>query len=236
MKAPEITHLKNRRLLVLAVLLAVGFSFALAPVAEAATPTLLSVDEQDRHPTATFAPLPGVTDLVVFVSSTPRRAPDGSFLQGRFLMSDSLFAREITARAWLSENELDPGTYYVMARAYSRGCGDPACIEGFSNVLRLIIPKPVQSYRASVRVLRGAGVVQLRLTVSPLGQKLPYRMCWTRTRGTRCVRATVHGYSWNSSATDVLRVPLRDMRRVTTFTWYAEGRAVEVKRVRVTCY
>jgi hypothetical protein len=141
-------------------------------------------------------------------------------------MSDSLFAREITARAWLSENELDPGTYYVMARAYSRGCGDPACIEGFSNVLRLIIPKPMQSYRASVRVLRGAGVVQLRLTVSPLGQKLPYRMCWTRTRGTRCVRATVHGYSWNSSATDVLRVPLRDMRRVTTFTWYAEGQAV----------
>jgi hypothetical protein len=43
----------------------------------------------------------------------------------------------------------------------------------------------------------------------------------------------VVGYSWNESASSLLRVSLRGMRRVTTFTWYADGRVVAVKRVRI---
>jgi hypothetical protein len=77
------------------------------------------------------------------------------------------------------------------------------------------------------------GVGYLKMSVSPLGEKLPYRVCWTLTRGSRCLRSNVTGYSWNEPASDLLRVSLRRMRKLTTFTWYADGRVVSVARVRI---
>jgi hypothetical protein len=202
--------------------------------AQAATPTLVSVGQQDRHPQATFGPLSGVDYLTVYMATKPDLASDGSFLQENIKDLDFLTADEIASSSWLHESQLDPGLYYVMARAFDFECyQNPNCIEGFSNMLTLTIPKPAQRYRTSVQLLPFIGVGYLNLSVSPLGEKLPYRVCWTLTRGSRCLRSTVTGYSWNAPASDLLRVSLRRMRKLTTFTWYADGRIVSVKRVRI---
>jgi hypothetical protein len=202
--------------------------------AQAATPTLVNVGQQDRHPQATFGTLPGVDGLTVYMATKPDRASDGSFLQENIKEADFLTADEIASSSWLYERQLEPGLYYLMARAFDFDCyQNPNCIEGFSNMLTLTIPKPAQRYRTSVQLLPFIGVGYLNLSVSPLGEKLPYRVCWTLTRGSRCLRSTVTGYSWNAPASDLLRVSLRRMRKLTTFTWYADGRIVSVKRVRI---
>jgi hypothetical protein len=165
--------------------------------------------------------------LGIYVATKPDRASDGSFLQENIVASDILTDDEIARGSWLYESQLDPGGYYVMARAFDFECYlNPNCIEGFSNMLTLTIPKPAQRYGAAVQVLRYIGIGYLTLTVTPLGEKIPYRVCWTLRRGSRCLRATVKGYSWNASASDLLRVSLRGMRKVSTFTWYADGRTV----------
>jgi hypothetical protein len=202
--------------------------------AQAATPSLVSVGQQDRHPQATFGPLPGVDGLTVYMATKPDRASDGSFLQENIEDFDSLTADEIASSSWLYERQLDPGLYYVMARAFDFDCyQNPDCIEGFSNMFTRTIPKPAQRYRTSVQLLRFIGIGYLNMSVSPLGEKQSYRVCWTLTRGSRCLRSTVTGYSWNAPASDLLRVSLRGMRKLTTFTWYADGRIVSVKRVRI---
>jgi hypothetical protein len=208
--------------------------FVIAEGARAATPpTLVGVGERNRYATATFGPLTGVTDLVVWVSSSPDRGPNGNFLPRRFLLSDSLFRREIDAASWTSDTQLDPGRYYLMAEAWSRGCVGSDCIAGYTEVLPLAIPKPAQSYRASARILRAVRLMQLQLTVTPLGERLPYRVCWTIRHGTRCIRARVAGRSWNASASSRLRVPLRDMPRVTIVTWRVSGQVVAARHLIV---
>jgi hypothetical protein len=203
--------------------------------AQAAAPVLLSVGHQNRHPTARFGPMPGVDLVAVYLATKPDRGPDGRFLPENTKEADLLTNEEIAAGVWVDEDQVDPGLYYVMARASDVGCSGPACINGFSNVLTLRVPKPAQRYRAAVKVLRYAGVARLMLAVTPLGDTLPYRVCWTPrdTRRRRCIRGTVRGYSWNRSARDVWSVSLRRMRTVTTFTWYVRGRRVAVKRARI---
>jgi hypothetical protein len=49
----------------------------------------------------------------------------------------------------------------------------------------------------------------------------------------KCVVGTVDGYSWNSAATDTIEVRKRGMRKLTTFTWYVDGRKVASQRVRI---
>jgi hypothetical protein len=102
-------------------------------------------------------------------------------------------------------------------------------------VLTLRIPRPAQRFTASVKVLRYARIVRLALAVTPLGERLPYRVCWTLhgTSHRRCVRGTVSGYSWNRAAKDVRRVSVRGMRKLTTFTWYVRARRVAVNRARI---
>ena len=52
--------------------LAVVFCLIGATVAEAAVPPVLhGVDHHDRHPTATFGPLPGVDDATIYMASAP---------------------------------------------------------------------------------------------------------------------------------------------------------------------
>jgi hypothetical protein len=46
----------------------------------AIAPTLAGVGQQNRHPTATFGPLPGVDAAFTYVATKPDRASDGSFL------------------------------------------------------------------------------------------------------------------------------------------------------------
>jgi hypothetical protein len=122
-----------------------------------------------------------------------------------------------------------------MLRATDTDCfGDSPCMEGFSDMLTLAVPKPVASYRGGVRAYRYLSTVDLRLRVAPLGERLRYRVCWTLTdKRRRCVRSTVDGYSWNSAATDQIEVRKRGMPQRTAFAWYVEGRKVASKRVRI---
>jgi hypothetical protein len=156
------------------VAVAVVASLACAGVAGAATPALLGVGEQNRHATANFS-MPGADDATIYFATRPDRATDGRFLEENVEHSDFLTTDEIQAGRWLDSGQLDPGRYYVMLRATDYECfGSPACMEGFSNMLTLTVPKPAPRYRASVRVYRYLSTVDLRFRVAPLGERLRY--------------------------------------------------------------
>jgi hypothetical protein len=89
-----------------------------------------------------------------------------------------------------------------MIRAIDYDCiGQPTCTDGYSNMHTLAVPKPPETYRGSVEVLHYVHIVSLTLRITPLGEKLPYKVCWRlKTKKLRCVSGTVYGYSWNSSA------------------------------------
>jgi len=209
-------------------------SLAGAGLARAMPPTLVRVAQQDRHPTATFS-MPGANYGTMAVSNKPDRATDGSFLEENLEDFDILTADEIQNGSWLSENQLDPGIYYTLLRASTDTClDDPSCTNGYSNMLTLTVPKPRERFRGSVRNYRYLSTVTLTLKVTPLGEHLPYRVCWRLTSKRRkCARGRVNGYSWNSSATDRLDVRKRRMPKRATFTWYVSGRKVAHRRGRI---
>jgi hypothetical protein len=214
----------------LLVALALVLALALPGAAEATPPTLLTVSEQNRHPSATFS-MPGADLATIYFASKPDRASDGGLLQENIKELDFLTTDEIQRGQWSYESQPDPGTYYVMMRATDFDCiGQPNCIDGYSNMLTLTVSKPPQTYRSGVAVFHYARVAYLTLRVTPLGEKLPYKVCWhLKTKRLRCASGTVDGYSWNSSADDQLSVRLRGMANRTKFIWYAHGHAVGSK-------
>jgi len=204
-------------------------SLAWPGTAFAVPPSLGAVSHQDRHPTASFsAPRAGFASI--YLATKPDRATDGSFLQENIKELDLLTDSEIQSGRWSDENQIDPGTYWVMLRAspdfdscyvYDNGGFDPACADGFSNVLNLTVPKPARQ-------------ASLQLTATPLGEPLPYRVCYRLKAGSkRCLNGTLDGYSWSSSADDGLTVNTRNLAAITTFTWYVAGKKVASRRVRV---
>jgi hypothetical protein len=74
-------------------------------------PTLTSVSQQNRHPSATVS-MPGADDATIYFASKPDRATDGGFLQENIKATDFFTADEIQRGSWLYEDQLDPGTYY----------------------------------------------------------------------------------------------------------------------------
>jgi hypothetical protein len=217
-----------------AYVLAAFVSLAFTGAAQAATPTLTSVDQQNRHPTATFS-MPGADDATIYFATDPERASDGEFLEENVEELALLTADEIQAGRWVDPAQLDPGRYYVLLRAYDYDCpDDPSCVDGFSDVLTLTVPKPKPRYRGAVHAYRYLAGVRLAFKVTPLGDRAPYRVCWRLETGRRkCVRAAVRGYSWNSSAESQVTVSKRGMPRVARFTWYVGGRKVASKRARI---
>jgi hypothetical protein len=179
--------------------------------------------------------MPGADHAAIYFATKPDRATDGRFLEENVTHFDLLTADEMQSGRWLDDAQLDPATYYVMLNATDFDClGDPGCLDGFSNMLSLTIPKPDQRYSRSVEVSKYLSTVDLAFTITPLGEDQPYRVCWTPMRKPRkCVRGTVNGYSWNGSATDTLSVRKRGMRKMTTFAWYVDGRKVASKRARI---
>ena len=175
--------------------------------------------------------MPGADDATIYFATKPDRASDGSFLRENIKELDFLTADEIQRSLWSDESQIDPGTYYAMVCATDYDCiGRPDCLDGYSNLLTLTVPKPRQAYGDSVEVLHYVRVAYLTLRVTPLGEKLPYKVCWRlKTKRLRCVTGRVTGYSWNSSAEDMLRVRLSGMARRTTFVWYVRGRRVAAK-------
>jgi hypothetical protein len=238
----------RRRVLVAGLALIAALVFA-TPAA-AVSPNLRAVGQQDRHPVAIFD-APHADFATIYLATKPDRATDGRFLEENIKELDLLTDSEIQSGRWVDESQLDPGNYWVLLRAspdfeacyiYDTGGFDPACADGFSNVLTLSIPVPATRYRAGVTVYRGLGEVSLRLTASPLGEKRPYRVCYRlRTGRSRCVHGTLDGYDWNSSADDTLSVSTRSLPTIVTFSWYVTAgpgslgpaKRVATKRVRV---
>jgi len=215
----------------------------LAPArASAAPPVLNSVQVKDRHPSATFA-APRADDATIYFSTKPDRASDGSFLSENVKYLDLLTDSEIQSGQWLGEDQLDPGTYYVLLRAsadftacYSLDLGalDPTCADGYSNMLTLTVPKPATRYVGTVTPSISIGVASLRLTATPLGEKVPYRVCYRLRAGAkRCLSGTLDGYDWDSSCSDTLTVSTRGLPALASFTWYVNGKVVASRRIRV---
>ncbi len=189
---------------------------------------------------------PRASSVSVYFASSPDRATDGSFLSENVVHTDFLTDDEIQTGRWLDEDQLDPGRYFVMLSASAEdscwsypppdyeGLLDPACANGFSDVAVLEVPKPHQRFTVKVEQLRYIRIIYLTLKVTPLGETLPYRVCWRRKTNRRvCVSSKVSGYDWNSSADDLLRINSRALPRRTTFTWYVGAQVVVSKTVRV---
>ncbi len=217
-------------------------AFAVASPALAVSPSLTAVGHQQRHPTATFS-APKAGSATIYLASRPDRATDGSFLSENIRESGFLTDSELQSGRWFDASRVDPGTYYVMLQArpdfdscyiFGSGLYDPACADGFSNILTLIVEKPRIRYSARVTAYRFLGQASLYLTATPLGEKLPYRVCYvTKSRAKRCLTGSLNGYSWDSSGEDNLDVRTRNLPTITTFTWYVGGKKVAAKSVRV---
>lgn len=224
------------------VLVAAAAVLGTAAPAVAAPPALTSVGTTDRHPTATFT-APRAADVTVYIATSPAVATDGSFLDENVEDVDILTDDEIQAGRWLDASQLDPGVYYVMLRASADFAScfmpdtvdlDPACADGYSTILPLTIPRPASRYTTSVKVYSYLHEADLRLTATPLGGKLPYRLCYrTRTGQRRCLSHTLSGYDWSSAASDTLMLSTRQLARSTTFTWYAGSTVLASRRVRI---
>jgi hypothetical protein len=188
-----------------------------------------------RHPTTQFS-IPGADLATIYFATKPDRASDGSFLQENITDLDLLTDAEIQSGSWTYESQLNPGTYYVLLNATDFDCiGQATCLAGYSNMLTLNVPKPAQTYRGSVSVLHYVHIAYLTLRVKPLGELLPYKVCWRlKNKTRRCVKAKVDGYSWNDSASDDVTVGFRGMAKRTTFTWYVLGRKVAVRTANTT--
>ena len=213
----------------LSVTTAFGTAPPLPDLAPPKPPTLLTVSQQNRHPSATFS-APGADDATIYFASKPDRARDGGFVRKNIKTLDLLGTIEIRRGSWSFEHPLDPGTYYMMMDAADYDCiGQPGCIGGYSNMLTLTIARPPQTYQAGVEVLHHVHIVHLTLRVTPLGESLPYKVCWQMTNRRSCVSGRVAGHSWNSSAESQVSVQLRGMKARTQFTWYVRGHAVAAK-------
>jgi hypothetical protein len=231
--------------LIYRISLAVGstvVALALASPAAALAPTLSAVGSQNRHPTATFS-APRARSATIYLASKPDRATDGSFLSENIKEVGILTDSEIQSGNWVDADQVAPGTYYAMLRAspdfdscyiVDTGKFDPACADGFSNILTLVVSKPKVRYSARVTVYKSLREASLRLTATPLGEKRPSRVCYrTKARKRQCLRGTLDGYSWNAAADDTLTASTRNLATTTTFTWYVGGKAVATKRTRV---
>jgi hypothetical protein len=214
----------------------------LAQAACATPPVLSSVTvSQDRHPAATFT-APKADSVDIYFASKPDRATDGSFLQENVVTLDFLTSDEIQASRWSYENQLDPGTYYVMLHAspnfdacyiFNAGTFDPSCADGYSNVVQLNVPIPPIRYTVAASVLRYLGQVDLDFKATPLGVKQPYRVCFAnKAKHRSCVVGMLDGYAWSSAAADQVSVSTRTLGPVTTFTWYVGANAVASRRVK----
>jgi hypothetical protein len=141
-------------------LLAAGLvALAFAGSANAVPPVINSVGHQDRHPRATLS-APRASDVTIYIASKPDQGTDGRFFSENVEQIDLLTDSEIQTGLWLSDQQLDPGTYYVMINAspdfgscysFATGTYDPACANGNSSVATFVVPKPVSRYLVNFR-------------------------------------------------------------------------------------
>jgi hypothetical protein len=230
---------------VAAAVIATAAALALPPEARAVAPRIVTLTSVSRHATMTFD-APRAVYVTVTIARNPAQDVLGEFLAENVVHAHFLTDAENEAGSWIDERQLDPGTYYVMIRALpEQACRsfppptfeevlDPSCANGPSAVATLVVPRPAQRHVATVARAAGGALLRLGLTVRPLGEPLPYRVCWRARTGKRaCVRRTVYGTDWDAAAADSVFVRSRLVAARTTFTWYVGTRVVARKAVRV---
>jgi len=221
--------------------LTVFVALATPSVAGAVPPAFSSVGHQSRHLTASFS-APRADSVTIYVATKPDRATDGSFLSENVETLDGFADSEIQQGRWLSESQIDPGPYYVMLRAsadfdscyiFETGGYDPACANGYSEVVRVVVPKPAIRYSTTSQRVSYAQKMYLTLKALPLGEKQTYRVCYrTALKKRRCVSGMLDGYSWGSAASDELSISTRGLARTTTFQWFVGSRVVATRTAR----
>lgn len=225
-------------------LFAVAMLLALPGAVMAQIPTLTRAGQQDRHVSITFS-APSASDVFVTVASSPEQGSDGAFFSENVVDSADLTADEIASGSWLSDDQLSPGRYWVVINGdpdltcfLDDGTIDPACSDGYSNMLSVTIPQPSIRYRGAVsEMLADIGRLDLKLTVAPLGVKQAVRLCYSVTKhkhaAKRCVNQHLVGYDWNKPASAILALSTRGMSKRELFTWFVAGRTVARLTVRV---
>ena len=191
---------------------------------------------------ATFS-TPRADFATIYFATKPDRATDGSFLTENVELVDVLTDSEIQTGRWLSEDRLNPGMYWVLLQAspdfescylVDSGTYDPACANGYSDVLTLSIDKPTVRYSVSATVYRYLREASLRLAATPLGETRSYRLCYPiRRHKVRCLSGTLDGFSWDYGASDTLTVSTRNLAPKTRFTWYVAGKKVASRQIKV---
>jgi hypothetical protein len=215
-------------------------ALALGPPAQANAPALISIAPLGLLPTATFS-LPKASVAFIILSASPAQGTDGSFLQQDVVSSDELTPAEIQSGQWLSTQPVEPGTYYAILQASADpdqctlgdASIDPSCANGYSNVMRLVVPVPATRYVGSAFIQRFAGSFTVVLTAKPLGKKQAYKVCYrTRAGSKRCLVGTLEGTDWTDAAGVAARITASNqgLSVSTTFTWYVGGRAVTRRR------
>ena len=106
--------------------------------AEAAPPILNSVGQTDRHLTASWTLPTGVEASLIEAAKSPITSTDGYFFSENVELFDTLEDYQTT---YVSNSQLDPGTYYVHVGGYDSLCL-PCPIREFSQVLTINIPFP----------------------------------------------------------------------------------------------
>jgi hypothetical protein len=198
-------------------------------------PSLTSVTVgPNLHATATFSAA-GADLATIYFATKPDRASDGSFFEENVKHLDLLTDAEIQTGRWVDEQQIDPGTWYVLLRAGCFKVDDTNCADGFSNMVALTVPPPTVHYTTRITDVFPGLSVYGEIRASALGINKPYRLCYTtRARAQRCRTGTINGYSWSSSASDELRIAVsRAMPTMATFTWRVDGRIVGHKKTRV---
>ena len=210
-------------------------ALALAGTADAVAPTIQKITLQNRHPLITFT-APRTRSVTVYLASKPDRASDGSFLEENLVDLEGLTVEEIQNGRWLYSKQLEPGTYYVLLDASpdftscwnaSAGAYDPACADGFSDLAKLVVPRPAVHYSTAVTSLLFIKRLELKLVASPLGVRTPYTLCFhTKAKARRCIHHVLAGASWSSPAADILEVSTKALAARTTFVWTVAGKVV----------
>jgi hypothetical protein len=112
------------------------------------------------------------------------------------------------------------------------GARDPACASGFSEVLPLEIPTPAIRFRTGLYRLTNA--IDLTLTATPLGERLPYQVCYrNRLQLKRCKPGVLYGTDWETAEDDTITIRTANLPRTATFTWHAGGEVIATRRVRI---
>lgn len=233
-------------------MLAVAVLLALPASAAATPPVLLTAGHEARHPVVTFS-APRANPVAIYVASKPDRATDGAFLTENIVTLDILTVNEIQTGRWLSESQLEAGTYWVNLRAapdfaacwdYERFGGlDPACANGYSNVLQLEIPRgPVRYEWKFIRPFAGsvpAGyvyrgerlLIQIRARGLPANERRVYQLCALKPRREICRRDSFTGPAWRTREWRILPGEGRNRR----YTWFVrvDGRTVLRRSMRI---